>query len=173
MHKRRAFLSLHVLLPLLVGGLMYVCWRGPDLLMFRWFEALGLEPVVGKLTELSSGVEPHLPRFIVYSLPDGLWVYSLTAFFVRIWSQTRRSVLSTIFLSLSLVLGAGSELGQLIRLVPGTFDWIDFLFYIAAAVLAFYFVSGADPKRSLNERTSRSDFTITRGPGRIPRISFR
>lgn len=162
MKHKHAFLSLHVLVPLLIGGLIYICWRGPDLLMFGWFKAIGLEPLVIKLETAGTGVAPLLPSWIIFSLPDGLWVYALTAFFVRVWSGIKASRIRTLFLSLSLVLGAGSELGQLAHLVPGTFDWIDFAFYLSAAVLAFYFASGKHPERSSNEWTSRTNPGLAR-----------
>jgi hypothetical protein len=171
--KHLLFFSCHVILPLLVGGLVYVRWRAPELLMFDWFRMLGLEPLALRFNVARAGAEPGVPLWLIYSLPDGLWVYALTAFFVRIWSGVKSSPVKTFFLSLSLVLGAGSELGQLARFVPGTFDWIDFFFYIIAAVLAFYFASGNNPERSSNESTSKTDNTLAFRPGGFPGLGIR
>jgi hypothetical protein len=171
--KHLLFFAGHVILPLLVGGLVYMRWRGPDLLMFHWFRMLGVEPLVLRFNVASAGAQPGLPLWLIYSLPDGLWVYALTAFFVHIWSGVKSSPVKIFFLSLSLVLGAGSELGQLVRLVPGTFDWIDFFFYIIAAVLAFYFASGNNPERSLNESTSKTDNTLAFRSGGFPGLGIR
>ena len=70
---------LHVVLPLLVGGLLYILYRPTSLLMFAWFAELGLEPVVTNMRTLAGrlGVPPD---FVVYSLPGGLWAYSLLAY---------------------------------------------------------------------------------------------
>ena len=49
MKLRFSFLALHVLLPVLAGGLIYICWRDSDLFMFRWFGAIGLGTLVNDL----------------------------------------------------------------------------------------------------------------------------
>ena len=152
MKLRFSFLALHILLPVLAGGLIYICWRDPELLMFRWFGAVGLGTLVNDLRAAVAGSQPSLPRWFLYCLPDGLWVYALTAFMARVWSGTRSSVLAIAWISLGVVIGAGSELGQLAGIVPGAFDRIDLFFSVFAAVLAILFTSiNSTTKRSLNE----------------------
>jgi hypothetical protein len=149
--KPRHF-TLNVLLPIIAGGLIYLCWRDPNLLMFRWISALGLQTVVGHL-RLAVSVNPGtLPHWFLYSLPDGLWVYALTAIMVQIWRESVKTWPRLFWISLGLVIGAGSELGQLAGVVPGTFDLFDLCFSIFAAVAAFLIIS-LTTKRSLNEST--------------------
>jgi len=64
MKLRFSFLALHVFLPILAGGLTYVCWRDPDLFMFRWFGAVGLGTLVNDLRGAVAGA--HL----LEDLPD-------------------------------------------------------------------------------------------------------
>jgi hypothetical protein len=53
---------------------------------------------------------------------------------------------------MGLLLGAGSELGQLAGYVPGRFDMFDFVFCVCAAGLAVLFTSKRFSfKRSMNE----------------------
>lgn len=144
--------TLNVLLPITAGGLIYLCWRDPNLLMFRWISALGLQTVVGHL-RLAVSVNPAtLPHWFIYSLPDGLWVYALTAFMGQIWWESPTTWPRLFWISLGLVIGAGSELGQLAGVVPGAFDILDLCFSIFAAVAAFLIIS-LKTKRSLNEST--------------------
>lgn len=144
--NRVLFLVLHVLTPVIAGGLIYVRWRDANLLMFKWFRVLGLEPVVGLLR--SGAGEPSGSFFwLAYSLPDGLWVYALTALMVFLWRDAR-SPMKLLWPSLGLLLGAGSELGQLAGIVPGSFDVIDLLVCLFAAVAAMVLTS-----RKFNTRT--------------------
>ncbi|HEY6046787.1 MAG TPA: hypothetical protein VIU65_09300 [Pyrinomonadaceae bacterium] len=145
--NRVLFLVLHVLTPVTVGGLIYLRWRDSNLLMFKWFRALGLETVVGWL-RAGAGEPSGWFFWLAYSLPDGLWVYALTALMIFLWRDARSS---TRFLwpSLGLLLGAGSELGQLAGVVPGSFDVIDLLVCVFAAVAAMIFTSRKFNKRTL------------------------
>jgi hypothetical protein len=166
---KKSFLAVHVVLPILLGGLIYLCWRDPDLLMFKWFRGLRLEPTILQLRLVTASVRPALPFWFVYSLPDGLWVYALTSFMAHIWTGSRLSFLKIFCLSAGPVLGAGSELGQGARLVPGSFDWTDFVFYITAAAIAFFVAHWSNPKRSTNEHRIKEDFAFA---GRARSFSF-
>lgn len=154
MRIRFSFITLHVLAPVFAGGLIYICWRDPTLLMFKWFGAVGLTTLVNELRAAWGPGESSLPRWVVYSLPDGLWVYAVTAFMAHVWSGSRSSPLALVWISLGVVIGAGMELGQLAGIVPGSFDRVDFFFSILAAALAIFFTSlNSTVTRRLNEAT--------------------
>ena len=141
MRRRLFFLSIHVLLPLVVGGLVYVCWRDPNLLMFKWFGALGLEPAIQSLRIGTSAAQTAVPHWAIYSLPDGLWVYALTALMIHLWRDVHSLPLKIAWLSMGMLLGAGSELGQLAGVLPGAFDPMDLLVCLAAPAAALLFTS--------------------------------
>jgi hypothetical protein len=63
MRIKLSFLTLHVLLPILIGGLVYICWRDPALLMFKWFRVLGVEPLVLQLRLATTSARQSLPEF--------------------------------------------------------------------------------------------------------------
>ena len=150
--RRKLFISVHVLLPLLAGGLVYVCWRDSNLLMFKWFAAFGLEPLIAWLREGTASAQTLLPHWLVYSLPDGLWVYALTALMIFLWRGKHPLPVKIFWLSLGLLLGAGSELGQLAGVLPGTFDPVDFLVCLAAPAGALILTShGITQNRRFNE----------------------
>ena len=170
---KTSFLLLHVALPMLVGGLIYVCWRDPGLTMFKWFRALGWEPTILQLRLAAAAGTAALPFWFVYSLPDGLWVYALTAFMGHVWSGSRASVSKIACLGAGPVLGAGSELGQLAHLVPGSFDWTDLVFYLAAGALAVFAVARSNSKRSFNEKSNAEDLAFINRVGNFPAVGLR
>lgn len=137
---------------MLGGGLVYICWRDPNLLMFRWFSAIGLEPSIDWLRLGTASVQTALPHWLVYSLPDGLWVYALTALMILLWRGVHSLPLKIFWLSLGLLLGAGSELGQLAGVLPGAFDPVDLVICLVAFGAALLFTSRKSTlERTLNE----------------------
>jgi hypothetical protein len=48
------------LVPLILGALVYVLWRSPSLLMFRWFDQLGLAPSIALARDTASGARQYL-----------------------------------------------------------------------------------------------------------------
>jgi hypothetical protein len=103
--------------------------------MFQWFNFVGASTLVNQLRITTQPLQEILPLWIQFSLPNALWVYSLTGFMALVWSETN-SRTKAFWLSLGLVLGVGLELGQYIQLIPGVFDAADFTLCILAAPLA-------------------------------------
>jgi len=139
--RRFSFFAVHLALPILLGGVIYVCWREPNLLMFTWLRALGLESIVERLRFLAAPARNFIPHWMIYSLPDGLWVYALTAFTLLVWRDTDSSWMRVLWCSLGFLLGAGIELGQLAGIVPGTFDYGDLIVCLIAPAAALLFTS--------------------------------
>lgn len=152
MASRKLKHVVHVLFPLVLGGLIYICWREPDLLMFRWLRAIGLETVTNGLRSLTAPERKFLPYWFVYSLPDGLWVYALTAFMLLVWRNSDSLPTKVLYCSLGLILGAGTELGQLAGIVPGTFDYGDLIVCLIAPTAALLFTSRKIMPRNLVPR---------------------
>jgi hypothetical protein len=109
--------------------------------MFQWVRALGLYPVLNILRQEISHYAITLPGWTIYSLPDALWVFSITAILAIIWEDSS-STWKLFWLSIGPCLGIGGELSQLTRFVPGTFDPID---------LALISIAG-NPKGAIYER---------------------
>ena len=116
---------------LLMGGMTYLLFRPQTLLMFHVTDALGLSAVINSMRE---GISSQLPEFIIYSLPGALWA---AAYILTIDSlMFRQSVMPRILVSgIIPVIGAVSELLQLIGLLPGTFDVADLLCYLVPYLL--------------------------------------
>ena len=130
------FVGIHVLAPLLLGGSIYILFRSRGLLMFHWWESLQLMPGITALRELAAPVGELLPAWVLYSLPDGAWLYSFIAFIRAVWSGGSRRWMMA-WICLPLVMGPGLELGQGLGLIEGTFDWLDLGLYGLAILAAF------------------------------------
>src|SRR5687768_6416071 len=77
-----------------------------------------------------------LPHWLLYSLPDGCWVYAYTSWMMLIWGRPVLWVWSGV------ILAVGAELGQLLGPVPETYDNLDMAFYVGAFILAMVTASG-------------------------------
>ncbi|WP_449388910.1 hypothetical protein [Chryseobacterium lineare] len=117
---------------LFLGGLIYLIFRTERLIMFRWVEYLKLSDVITNLQKISTLY--ILPDWFKYSLPDGLWIYSYTAILLEIWKQTvtKQNVFWILSIPSTAVL---SEFFQLLKILPGTFDLIDLIFYFVGILI--------------------------------------
>ena len=139
-HSQLQDLGLHVAAPLVFGGLMYLLWRSPSLLMFSWIEHLGITPYIQALRAGTATLILSIPKWIVMSLPGGLWNYSLVSFTGWVW-RDEACPERLVWLLTASALGPLSEVGQAMGLVPGTFDSIDLIIYVMGGLLALSKVS--------------------------------
>lgn len=130
--KDRIERSILSLLILCIGGLIYIGFRDKSLLMFDWFDHLGLSQHVELFRGLfnSEGVY----GWVKYSLPDGLWLFSYMFLIDAIWNGSK-SIIAYIFIYYLPFLALMSEILQYFGLVPGVFDWIDIASYLFAILL--------------------------------------
>lgn len=71
------------LLSLLAGLFIYLVWREPSNPFYQWSIQLGLIQEVNSTRNLVANFQ--MPSWIVYSLPDGLWMFSFILFMMIIW----------------------------------------------------------------------------------------
>lgn len=117
---------------LIIGGLIYVGFRDKSLLMFNWFENLGISGEVDLFRDLvnSEGVY----GWVKNSLPDGLWIFAYMFLVDAIWNGSK-SLSSYIFIFSLPCFALLSEFLQYFGLFPGVFDWIDVASYSFAILL--------------------------------------
>lgn len=106
-----------------VGGMIYLMFRDESLVMFRWCEELHIKGYIDSLR-----IPCTLPQWVVYSLPDGLWLCSYVLFISVVWNFDLKHGWPYIF-SLPTI-AIASELAQAFGWVRGTFDWVDLLCYV-------------------------------------------
>lgn len=121
------------ILPLLIGGFLYLGYRTERLLMFDWVDNLGLRSTIYQFRLFCT--EHPLPSWVYYSLPDGLWLLSYMLFMNIIWSK-KEEVQYIIWLYILPVIAIVSEILQIFISEIGTFDIIDLLSYVSA-ILTF------------------------------------
>jgi hypothetical protein len=110
-----------VLLPLLLGGFIYLAAR-PTTLAFVNYPSL----IWTK----------SLPNWVVFNLPDGLWSYSLLSFTLILW-QNDDSLNAKFWILTAFSLGVLLEIGQYFHFISGTFDWLDVLVYLLLNLISF------------------------------------
>jgi hypothetical protein len=122
-------------LAMLVGGSAYLLWREESLLMFKWFSDVGMSPTIESLRSAALPLRSSLPGWSLYSLPEALWLLSGLLLLDVVWGIDKRH--GYLFWTLCLAtMAVGSELGQLLDIVPGRFDPIDLLLMLLSCVIA-------------------------------------
>ncbi|MDC9722332.1 MAG: hypothetical protein PSN34_06110 [Urechidicola sp.] len=127
------------ILPVIVGGLIYLTYRADTLIMFSWFNKIGLSEIVDLLRSNQYLQNLTIPDWIKFSLPDALWLFSFTYITLMIW-ENKINRQSVFWIFLAPIIGIFSEIGQLVGIIPGTFDTIDLILLIIAAILPFKFI---------------------------------
>ena len=131
---RHRFVFLHVVLPLAVGGGIYLLFRETDLVVFRMAGFLGLSGMVETARQFFEPIHP--PHLVVYSLPGALWLYAFIALMATVWRGEGKLRTRAPWILLPLLVAAGSEGAQWLGLTDGTFDWGDVGLYVAAVLVA-------------------------------------
>lgn len=120
------------LAALIFGGLVYIIFRSESLLMFQWFQEIGIMEYVERL-RLEFG-HYNIHEWVKDCMPAGLWLFSYLFIIDAVWWK-EKTVTYKIFLGLLPVLASGSEIMQYYRLLPGTFDIMDICSYFVAILL--------------------------------------
>ena len=115
-----------------IGGLIYLAFRSESLLMFSWAKILGLESQIEHLRII---MQPYYPssEWMLFSLPDGLWVLSYVIMMAAVWKFQIRE--HWIMIGLIPAIAICSELLQALGLFSGTFDVSDLLTYIGSLLV--------------------------------------
>jgi hypothetical protein len=129
------YVMLACVLPIVAGGIVYLLFRDPRLWMFRWAAWIGLDGLIAAARVHSLPHGPSMPEWLLFSFPDGVWVFAGTAFFARLWHDGRWAQ-RLCWIGVAPAMAIGGEVGQALGLVPGTFDGTDLVSYAVAAALA-------------------------------------
>ena len=147
-NKKIKDLILLVAFPLLIGTLIYVLFRSNSILFNSWIKDSGFFTYLLKTRLLIQNSNLTLNRYLVYNLPDGLWLFSWLNFLLIIWefeiNKTSRLVIIASFLA-----AISSELLQGLGFLSGTYDIFDLFAYVLATF--FFFIIF---KKKKNEKSS-------------------
>lgn len=111
----------------LIGSMIYFGFRSSELRMFSLFPNGNMPMWLVDLRYQLSSL--HVPEWVRYCLPDGLWLLSYMLIIESIWSE-EGTWLYGFFLSILPITAILSEFFQMRHLIPGTGDWMDVIFYV-------------------------------------------
>lgn len=138
------------LLSLSCGGVIYLFFRPYNLLLFRVLDGMGCLSAVNQWRSMVPKAA-DMPEFLVYSLPNALWVIAYLLI-TDVVMHRRTASEKMAWASLIPATGTFTELLQGIRLLPGTFDWADLLCYMLPWIAYMFMVRQYDKQQ--NERTT-------------------
>ena len=72
---------------LIFGSFIYLKFRSDTLLMFKWAETLGLNYVISPIRGSSPLLNSHQMKYVLFSVPFGMWVISFCCFIGVIWHK--------------------------------------------------------------------------------------
>jgi hypothetical protein len=130
--------TIHVLIPIIVGGFLYISFRSENLLMFQWVKSIRLTDEISSIRNFTLQGRYWIPKWIYFSLPDALWVYAFSSALILIWKPKSFKIL-LLTLSIPCILGSGIEILQLFTLFKGTFDTLDLFLCLLAQFLCILF----------------------------------
>lgn len=132
--QTRCLVGILAALALFAGVVIYLVGRTETLVVFSWLRVLGLGSFVAALRVGTESVSVHLPDFVRYSVPDGLWVLSFSLAIQFVWWGYRLRGRALAWHTFPVLLGVGSEIGQMIGWVHGTFDLCDVVAYASGSL---------------------------------------
>lgn len=136
-NKRKVFI-LFVLVPIIIGTLIYIFFR-PDSLLINKLTKMVFSENFFQKASFNFGQENLVLNLIIYSGTDALWVFSYTFLILIIWDfEIKRQNL--FWLIMGLLLGLISEIGQFFHFIVGTFDLFDLIFYVIGFISSIYIV---------------------------------
>lgn len=109
-----------------MGVFIYLCFRPNTVNVFYWINSAGLSRMVTFLKSNFLDCQNLLPKWIVNSLPDGLWAYSFIYTINLVWKEKQGGYWLWILIS-SIIIYL-SEVLQYYKVVHGTFDVHDLIF---------------------------------------------
>ena len=94
-----------VFLPLLTGALIYLLYRSKNLYYYNFIHFLDINGFVLLARETATLYRKLFPTWVIYSLPDGLWLFSAGAVFLVARKRFFLHVAWFFFIYLFVILG--------------------------------------------------------------------
>ena len=102
---------------LLGGSYLYLKSRSETLLMFKWAQDLGVDFFVSAIRRSFGVLEFPKGKYIIFSVPYGMWVISFCCFIGAIWHKDS-SLSAVIWRFIAPVIAISSEVLQFLGLLP-------------------------------------------------------
>ncbi|MGL4732336.1 MAG: hypothetical protein ACRCWN_01470, partial [Fusobacteriaceae bacterium] len=133
-NRKKFFL---IVVPLLIGVFIYIFFRSRHLFYYNFFHILNVDEDIREYRILLWKYRKSIPNWIIYSLPDGLWIYS---FGIALLYGSQFFILDSLFFIGITIFMVGFEFFQM-RFgghgsLVGTFDLTDIYCFIGGSSLA-------------------------------------
>ena len=115
-------------ISLFCGGLIYVLFRSEQLIMFQWFDTLGISSYIQNCRIYVANCQ--MPYIVKYCLPNALWIISYL--FLIDCIINKHNFFWLLFLPTIAII---SEFLQLFMIIPGFFDYLDLLCLLFPTIL--------------------------------------
>jgi hypothetical protein len=106
---------------LVIGFVLYVFFRGKELLFYKFINKLGFKNIVFQ----DWNIDTTIPDIIKYNVPDGLWL--LSGIFIIRWIWLRQNIISSIYVSVFFLCALVFETLQYYGVINGTYDRVDII----------------------------------------------
>jgi len=135
-----------IFLSLFISLFIYLFFRTEKTVINEIFIAIISR---NKYMELKSLIRHnfHLNKHIIYSLPEGLWVFCITQTSQNLFLKIGKREINCVFLPL--IFSVALELFQLLHLTNGRFDFWDIGFSIFFWMIANYFIKHQAAKQNI------------------------
>lgn len=107
---------------------IYVSNRSTDMVIYDWLSI----DVNNQLFCFFRNTEIELPDWVLYNLPDALWLLSFLFMNEAVWGEDNRKY---IFVAVVSIFALGVEILQMYTLFPGTGDILDIISYIIVLII--------------------------------------
>jgi hypothetical protein len=121
----------------LLGGLIYVLFRTESIRFFDYLTYVELDKPLSIIRSITLPMNQFIPEWVIYSLPDGLWLFSFSLLINKIWTKEDK-IQFWFWMLLFPCTAIIWELGQAFQVISGTFDWIDTFIYLTVTFLIIY-----------------------------------
>ncbi len=156
MMKIKYIIILHLIIPLLIGGFIYISFRSNTLILFNISD--DISDSFQTVRNLTLPYRKSIPNWIIYSLPDFIWAYTFTTAIILINQDKFRTFNRYCLLLLMVVLT--HEILQLFHIVRGNFDIIDLSLEASAFFVSFLLFKPLEQEYSNDELILKTDKTI-------------
>lgn len=138
-------------LPILFGGFIYLLTRPKTIYLFDWIKSIDMEKEADTIREYFS--EYQMSEWVIYNLPDLLWVFSFTSVMLIIWKGVH-SKFEIAYITLPLFVGVTSEILQYYNPTFGTFDFKDIAFYFIGFLSSILILKTIDQRKNEKQTTT-------------------
>jgi VanZ family protein len=129
-------LYINCYLPLALLVIIYLSFRSKSYLFLKAINLDAASYFIEHVQSYFICYKQYLPSWFIYSLPDGLWTYSMTCLYIQSSYQDTNKYIRTAYIWFIPTLSLSIEIAQKYKIIPGTFDDTDICFIIIASILA-------------------------------------